>query len=256
MKKTKKPRKRRTQQSPRKEVSTRASWVDRVHFASNHAHGDRKDNDDNNDDNIDNADPSWISIISWNVLAHSYCSRSSQRNLPVEYQKVVFHAVKRKQRILDILDRWVATEETDIICLQEVDMDEIGAFLRNQHGWEGIETPRQKNGGGSGTKIDSCIVFVNPEQWKMREHKIVTFDDLAFLSTKNKSRPENANDGPTTTPASNNNTEGLQQSFLRRNVGILVRLEDVHTGETFVVVNTHLFWNPNYEYVKFCQMVR
>lgn len=242
----KKNRKRRTHNRSRKdELQVRSSWVDRVKFV-----GSRTANHSDDDEAlvVDAEDTSWISIISWNVLAHSYCSRSSQKSLPADYQKTVFHPVKRKQRILDLLTRW-AMEEADILCLQEVDMDEIGASLR-QLGWEGVETPRQKNGGGSGTKVDSCVVYVNPEQWKIREHKIVTFDDLATLSS-GKSRQGAENGIPC---LATGNLQGLQQSFLRRNVGLIVRLEDVHTGQTFVLANTHLFWNPSYEYVKFCQI--
>eukprot|EP00977_Amphora_coffeiformis_P029799 scaffold42806_cov237-Amphora_coffeaeformis.AAC.3 len=239
---TKKHRKRRPNHRTRKEESIRSSWVDRVRFGTTPA--------TNIDDTAEEEeeDTSWISLISWNVLAHSYCSRTSQRNLPLEYQKVVFHPAKRKQQILDILGR-LATEEADILCLQEVDMDEIGASLR-QLGWEGVETPRQRNGGGSGTKIDSCIVYVNPEHWKILEHKVVTFDDLATLSTS-ESRQGDENH---ISCLATSNLQGLQQSFLRRNVGLIVRLEDIHTGKTFVLANTHLFWNPNFEYVKFCQI--
>ena len=224
----------------------RSSWVDRVRFGTTPTPTKSLDGDN---DAEEEEDTSWISIISWNVLAHSYCSRTSQRNLPLDYQKVVFHPVKRKQRILDILTRW-ASEEADILCLQEVDMDEIGASLR-QLGWEGVETPRQRNGGGSGTKIDSCIVYADPQHWKIVEHKVVTFDDLATLST---SKLQQQNVESTVLCIASSNLQGLQQSFLRRNVGLIVRLQDIHTGKTFVLAHTHLFWNPNFEYVKFCQI--
>lgn len=219
------------------ETSARASWVDRVSFDSN---GEQTVPDDGT---------LSLSLISWNILAHSYCSRTSQRGLPAEYQKIVFHGSRRRQRIMEILERLVS-EEADILCLQEVDMVEVSDALRKL-GWEGIETPRQKNGGGSGTRVDSCVVFVDPEHWRIKEHQVVEYDDLASLLSHPTSGTPGAN---RLSNLALTNLQGLKQSFLRRNVGLLVRLEDVHTGQTFVLANTHLFWNPNYEYIKFCQI--
>jgi mRNA deadenylase 3'-5' endonuclease subunit Ccr4 len=47
-----------------------------------------------------------------------------------------------------------------------------------------------------------------------------------------------------------NNLQGVQQAFLRRNVAILIRIQNITTNETVVVANAHLFWNPGFEYVK------
>jgi mRNA deadenylase 3'-5' endonuclease subunit Ccr4/uncharacterized protein with PIN domain len=230
----KKERKRRVRKPPKEgRAGIRPSWVDRLQFSAAAA--------EDNQQAVPEEDASWISLVCWNVLAHSYCSRGSQRNLPLEYQKVVFHPTKRKQRILDVLHQ--LTEEADILCLQEVDMDQLGSCLK-KIGWDGVETPRLRNGGGSGSKVDSCLVYVNTAHWKVLEHKVVFFDNLATLSSVDSGKIPSV---------LTSNLQGLQQSFLRRNVGILVRLEDVHAGRTLVVANTHLYWNPNFEYVKFCQ---
>ena len=178
MKRTKKTRKRRSHRQQKEETMIRPSWVDRVQFEPVVAATASPQHSDNQQDK----EESWISLISWNVLAHSYCSRASQRKLPPVYQKTVFHPHKRKKRILDILARFAA-EEADILCLQEVDMEEIGDFFVKTLEWEGIETSRQKHA-GSGVKLDSCVVYVNPEQWKICEHTVVTFDDLATVCSQ------------------------------------------------------------------------
>ena len=117
--------------------------------------------------------------------------------------------------------------------------------------------------------------------WEVVEHEIVRFDDLATLAStstpKVKLRAngesgssssrgadnDETNTTPTTTAAADlqlntveldafcgNNLQGIQRSFLRRNMGLLVRLRHVPTQRTVIVANAHLYWNPGFEYVK------
>ena len=46
-----------------------------------------------------------VGIVCWNVLADSYCSRRSHRNLPLLYQNHVFDRQKRQDNIRQILKR-------------------------------------------------------------------------------------------------------------------------------------------------------
>jgi CCR4-NOT transcription complex subunit 6 len=48
----------------------------------------------------------------------------------------------------------------------------------------------------------------------------------------------------------------IDESFLKHKEALFVQLTHKHTGKKFVVVNTHLFWNPEFEYVKYGQMMR
>ena len=125
-------------------------------------------------------------------------------------------------------------------------------------------------------------------QWELVEHEIVRFDDLAtlyprpstvppsLLHTATKNNNEDGED-PRQPPSLDNDDEqvhhpnhnnssssseaaallfagsnlpGVQQSFLRRNVALLVRLRHARTGRTLVLANAHLYWNPGFEYVK------
>lgn len=217
----------------REGLLTPSSWVDRIAFASCSSSGDSDDSDEEKGEDSAAAQGVWqtsASIVSWNVLAHSYCSRTSQRNLPLPYQKLVFHERKRKQKIVDILTRLVS-EETDVLCLQEVDMDEVGDALRKKLGWEGIETPRQKNGGGSGSRVDSCAVFVDPEHWRIHDHTVIKFDELASLIVSNgdaddSSSGDEKGQNHVSINLGSKNLQGLKQSFLRRNVGAFTARRD------------------------------
>jgi mRNA deadenylase 3'-5' endonuclease subunit Ccr4 len=168
-----------------------------------------------------------ISIISWNILANSYCSRRSQSNLPAAYQSTVFSPHRRKALICRCLRQLKA----DVICLQEVDMDDVGDTLRNE-GYVGVETPRSQKGGGSiGGRVDSCVVYVQNANWMILEDELVRLDDLAFLSSDTCSVPDQISS------SNNGNIQGIQQSFLRRNVALLVRIQHRRTKQTVVVAN-------------------
>jgi uncharacterized protein with PIN domain/mRNA deadenylase 3'-5' endonuclease subunit Ccr4 len=53
-----------------------------------------------------------VSIVSWNVLAQTYCTRRSHPQLPHAAAKVVFLPSKRKKRILQVLEQLAAAAAT------------------------------------------------------------------------------------------------------------------------------------------------
>ena len=111
--------------------------------------------------------PITISILTWNVLAQAYCSRRSQVQLPKEYGHVVFHKTKRRQRILQLLQQLSTTTGTrpsamDIVCLQEVDMNEIRPVMGKLGYCSAVETPRcvRANNTTMGGRIDGCAIYI------------------------------------------------------------------------------------------------
>jgi mRNA deadenylase 3'-5' endonuclease subunit Ccr4 len=254
-----------------------------------------------------------ITIVSWNVLAQSYLSRSSQSHLPSTSQSVVFSSHERQRCIREVLAditemSTISGEGVDVVCLQEVDMEAVSQCLRKQ-GYKGVETPRydkeqrrraqaqksnhnnnnkrnKSKGSSKGSssnnkkketsgvtvdadnedptedttadRPDGCLVYINSERWSIVEHKVIRLDDLASLPPSSTT-PTDSTEGEDAENGSKSNDEllnsastllGLQKSFLRRNVALLVRIKHNATGRTVVVANTHLFWNPVYEYVK------
>jgi hypothetical protein len=190
-----------------------------------------------------------MSVISWNVLAHAYCSPRSQVRLPTQYQKRVFHGHRRRNNVIGALERFASPSGSvcaDVLCLQEVDMDEIRVALEGC-GYRGVETPRTSAGaGGTGGRADSCSIFVREETWTLVDHELVRLDDLATLAPASAASRTSSGDDEGASPAAattaTNNLQGLQQSFLRRNVALLARIQHVSTGETAVVANCHLYW--------------
>jgi hypothetical protein len=111
-----------------------------------------------------------------------------------------------------------------------------------------------------------------PPTWEVLTHKVLFLDDLATLSTGSavpsserlgdesgaaaekpsdeQNQPSLSNRTAETSMPMQNNLQGLQQSFLRRNVALMVRIRHVATNETMLIVNCHLYWHPAYDYVK------
>ena len=46
------------------------------------------------------------------------------------------------------------------------------------------------------------------------------------------------------------NSSGVQSSFCRKNMGLLVRLQQQPSKREIVVAVAHLYWNPVFKYVK------
>jgi mRNA deadenylase 3'-5' endonuclease subunit Ccr4/uncharacterized protein with PIN domain len=177
-----------------------------------------------------------IRIVSWNVLAESYLNRKSHRSLPFSYQEIVFSPKKRRPLLRKTI-RALMDLQVDFLCLQEVDLDDIKREL-SQDAYVGVSTPTT-SGGGAGGRADACCIYYQKGDWKLVAHQVLRLDDLATLGS--------------TATSIDSNLQGLQQSFLRRNAAIMAKLEHRETGQQIVVVNAHLFWNPEYEYVKLCQ---
>ena len=47
--------------------------------------------------------------------------------------------------------------------------------------------------------------------------------------------------------------EKYGKGFKRGNVGLICLLKHIESGKEIIVANTHLHWNPKYDYVKYAQ---
>jgi hypothetical protein len=234
--------------------ASRRPWVDDLQFRPVAAAASALESDSESPASLDSS--LSLSVVSWNVLAQAYCSPRSQVRLPPQYQKRVFHGRHRRDSVVRVVGRFASSSPppspssgcacVDVLCLQEVDMDEIRGALEGR-GYRCVETPRTAKGAGGGTggRVDSCSVFVKEETWRIVDRDLVRLDDLATLAPPSSSAGSDDNDDgvpPRATATATNNLQGLQQSFLRRNVALLVRIQHVSTGETAVVANCHLYW--------------
>ena len=121
-------------------------------------------------------------------------------------------------------------------------------------GYQGHHTPTDFTGRIG--RVDACAIYFRRDRWTSIDVEIVRLDDLATLCTPPPTNQEPGNDGTststttTTTPSRANSLIGIESSFLRKNMALLVRLQHVKTGQDLVVAVAHLFWNPLYPDVK------
>jgi mRNA deadenylase 3'-5' endonuclease subunit Ccr4 len=206
-----------------------SSWVDELDWIAVEDASKEKNDPSNS-----------VSIVSWNVLADAYCSPRSHQQLPLKFQRHVFDRNQRQHHVRQSLRRMAVSLAPDMFALQEVDPPlEVGACMK-ELGYEGVETP--SNPGGKDGRVDACALYYCRDQWKCLDHQIVRLDDLATL----RSNSTNTN----TPDAARSNLQGVQTSFIRKNMALLVRLEHLQSKRQLVVAVLHLYWNPAYEYVK------
>ena len=116
-------------------------------------------------------------------------------------------------------------------------------------------------------RVDSCGLYFRLKNWKCLNHETIRLDDLAILRSSSKrqngegkmhdvslkdsttcstkSKKQNSN-GSTNMSS----LKGFERSFVRKNVTLVARMEHQPSGRQIVIVVSHLFWNPAYDYVK------
>lgn len=208
-------------------------WVDKLDFYALDHTGDEL----NDCTSIETS--SRVRIVSWNVLAEAYLTPRSHRHLPRPYRDVVFSNEKRRA-LLDKTLQMFHDLNVHVLCLQEVDMP---FTILEQCGYDSVLTPTSVDGGATASRVDACGIFFSKEHWHLVDYELVRLDDLATLGQRSS--------GSSSTES---NLQGLRTCFLRRNVALLARLQHMSSGTKIVVANAHIYWNPEHDYVKLCQV--
>lgn len=174
--------------------------------------------------------PLRIKVVSWNILADRCAHYRPYAKFPGSRSE--------RYRLLERELKHFQDADTDFICLQEVDVKVARQTLRG--GYERLKTPT--GCGSAGERTDACCIFYKKKDWILVEEEIC---DMDLLATKGLSESSPYRHPMNFTP--------FQKCFRRNNYGIIARFENLTSGEQVVVSNTHLYWDPDYEFVKFCQ---
>ncbi|KAL0581926.1 Glucose-repressible alcohol dehydrogenase transcriptional effector [Marasmius crinis-equi] len=171
-----------------------------------------------------------FSVLCYNILCPQYASPSLYHYtpawaLPWEY---------RRMRIMDEIRRY----SCDLVCLQEVDWDIYDEWLRE-------EMEREKYSCFfcpswakklQRSRRDGVAVFWRADRFRLLQHHIVEFSSLAEQREDFRS------------------SKDVPNRFLQRgNVGIICLLRSLTTGKPLLLVNTHLYWDPEFCDVKLVQ---
>ena len=225
--KKQKPKAKRKVKAKSKDGDRRFSWVDDLDWIP-------LEKDDLGDEN-----EMTLPIISWNVLADSYCSPRSHKGLPPKAANHIFNRNQRHHHIQKTLHQLVSSLNRPILALQEVDAP-LGILpTLKELGYDGIETPTSP--GGKNGRVDACGLYFDKEEWVCLKSEAVRLDDLATLRSKSTGD---------VTVGTKNNLQGLQASFLRKNMALLVMLRHAKTKRAVVIAVLHLYWNRKFDIAK------
>ena len=194
------------------------------------------------EDGGDTGDQVSFRVVSWNSLADQYIGYQQNDRPQVDWG--VFDPSHRHRLLGKAFQRFVDLDIDFIICLQEVDFSIAREVLVDRNSYTRLLTPTgygrgdprtpPTSHGRSNTRPDASCIFYKSSAWSLvDQEKVVCFNDLAGKD------PESA----------------FSKSFLTGNFGIIALFEHrLVPSHKVMVCNSHLFWDPKYEYVKLCQM--
>lgn len=114
-------------------------------------------------------------------------------------------------------------------------------------------------------RVDSCGLYFRSENWQCLNHETIRLDDLAILRSSSKGETEEGSKEDRFSDHSKSNKrtkrndfvginmsslKGFERSFVRKNVTLIAQMEHRLSKKQMVIVVSHLFWNPAYDYVK------
>lgn len=157
-----------------------------------------------------------LSVSCWNVLADAYAHKGA-----------LLDSVRWSYRF-DLITKCVASAQSDLFCLQEVDhFDDSFKPLFDRLGYESVYLQRPN-------RRDGCLIAFNSSEYELMDTEKVYFDDIVELVPASRStRPDH---------------------FERQNVAVITKLRSKRNKEKELIAScAHLYWNPNKPDVKLAQ---
>ena len=154
-----------------------------------------------------------FSVATYNILADAYSG----------YQNYCESSLLKLEYRLPILTKEISEFNTDFICLQEVDTYDQhfkGLFDTLGYGSQYVKRPNQ-------WKRDGSLIAWKSDKWAPVESLNFNYND----------------------------TEKCAQDkyYSQDNIGILIVFQNIATQDLIIIGTSHLYWDPQLEYVKFFQ---
>lgn len=176
-----------------------------------------------------------FTVFSYNVLSRSYASKQHYGYVPTwvlswDYRK-------------DLILREIASCMSDIICLQEVELDKYENFFKIQlssiGNYKGLYWPKTRARTMDEYErmaVDGCAIFWKGNVFNNVATHCVDFQQLCLQD-----------------PALRKVEELLSRLTSKDNIAVIALLEHIDTSFKLLVVNTHLHWDPFLNDIKLVQ---
>ncbi|GMG55752.1 unnamed protein product [Ambrosiozyma monospora] len=184
---------------------------------------------------LSSKDGGSFTLMSYNTLCQHYATPKMYRYTPSWALNWDYRRQKLTEEILSY--------KTNIICLQEVETrtyEEYWVPLMESNGYKGVfhrkgrsKTMSEKNA----KKVDGCATFYKVGMFELLEKRILEYGTLVLSQDKFKK------------------TEDVFNRFMNKdNIASVLILQHVQSGNKFVLANTHLHWDPEFNDVKTMQV--
>lgn len=159
-----------------------------------------------------------ILVMSYNILAYSFTNISWYSYVNPE----LLHPKYRSPRIINEIEQVKA----DIVCLQEVDYDLYNDFYKDNLyslGYQSLIKP------ATNQRIVGNLIAYKTDVFKKESSEILCL---------------------------NEGLDKLDESFVKHKDAMFVVLKHKVTGKRLLAINTHLYWKPEDEYIKYGQIAK
>ncbi|KAH7447330.1 hypothetical protein KP509_01G101600 [Ceratopteris richardii] len=184
-----------------------------------------------------------IRLVSYNILAQTYVRSTCFPHSPSP-------CLRWKARSKALIERLLSFN-ADILCLQELDAFE--SFYKEQlddHGYSSIYVQRP------GRKKDGCGIFYCRARLSLVENQVIQYNDLVpqINGTQLSMEQDMSADESSETDADRGDPNDPRVRLKRDCVGIIAAFRAFHAWDsTFVIANTHIYWDPDWADVKLAQ---
>ncbi|EPX71942.1 CCR4-Not complex subunit Ccr4 [Schizosaccharomyces octosporus yFS286] len=144
----------------------------------------------------------------------------------------------------DLIMQELAGYKADIICLQEVDVENFDTFFAPEmsiKGYKGVHFPKSRVRTMNELErrvVDGCATFFKTSKFFMHEKSIIEFNQAPSLRRQNIKLTSNM----------------YNRVMTKDNISVMTMLESKETGHRLIVANCHIHWDPQFRDVKLMQV--
>ncbi|KAI7900017.1 Endonuclease/exonuclease/phosphatase [Cokeromyces recurvatus] len=188
------------------------------------------------ENNILEDDNDKFSVLCYNILCPKYATSQAYGYTP----SWALNWDYRKEHIISE----VLSYNSDIICLQEVAIKDyegkIGDALKEHGDYDSVFFPKSRvktMTGKERKEVDGCAIFYKASKYNLIEHHLLEYHQKAIQR-----------------PDFKHSDDIYNRVMTKDNIAVMIILEHKESLRRLLVVNSHIFWDPQYADVKLVQV--